>query len=185
MRDLDLALFVFWNLTPVDPPWVVELARMSSGLLPLIAIFSLVALILLGSRRLRHGCLEMALGMVIVWLLVTFINDVWPQPRPFVLGIGHLWIEHKPTSGFPSRHGAVGLAFGFSAVLVSPVRWLGVLGLIIGLSIAWSRVALGVHFPSDVIAGGLIAALVVAVVHWLLGLLKNTDCSGPNQSTGA
>lgn len=165
MSELDRVLFAQWNLAPDDPSWAVALARMASEFLPPLALVSLVAIIVLGSRRWLLLGLEIVLAMVIVWLLAYVINDLWPHPRPFSLGIGYQWIEHKPTSGFPSRHGSVGMAFGFAALFASPKRWIGVLGLFIGLAIAWSRVALGVHFPSDVIAGAAIAAAVAAGVH--------------------
>ncbi len=86
MGDLDRILFSHWNLAPGDPAWAVNLARMASGLLPPLAILSLVALIVLGSRRWRLLGLEIVLAMVITWLLAYAINGLWPQPRPFSLG---------------------------------------------------------------------------------------------------
>jgi undecaprenyl-diphosphatase len=164
MGDIDRLLFAHWNLSPLDPAWAVALARLASAWLPPLAIGCVAAALLLGPRRWRLAGLQVALAMAVVWLLVLAINRHWPQPRPFMLGIGHLWIEHGPTSGFPSRHAAVGLAFGWSALRVSPKRWVGLLCLGAALLIAWSRVALGVHFPVDVFAGAALAALVVALI---------------------
>lgn len=164
MGDLDRFLFTHWNLSPLDPAWAVTLARLASGWLVPLAIGCVAAALVFGPRRWRWAGLQVALSMGIVWVLVLAINSQWPQPRPFVLGIGHLWIKHGATSGFPSRHAAVAMAFGLSALLVSPKRWVGLLCLGVALLIAWSRVALGVHFPVDVLAGAAIAALVVALI---------------------
>lgn len=169
MGEVDRFLFAHWNLSPLDPAWAVTLARLASAWLPPLAIACVSAALLLGPRRWRMASLQAALSMAVVWLLVLAINSHWPQPRPFVLGIGHLWIEHRPTSGFPSRHAAVGMAFGWSALRVSPQRWVGLLCLGAALLIAWSRVALGVHFPVDVFAGAAIAALVAAFIAGLFG----------------
>ncbi len=163
MGDIDRFLFAHWNLSPLDPAWAVTLARLSSAWLPPLAIACVAVALLFGPRRWRLAGLQVALSMAVVWLLVLAINSLWPQPRPFVLGIGHLWIEHRPTSGFPSRHAAVGMAFGLSALRVGPQRWVGLPCLGVALLIAWSRVALGVHFPVDVLSGAAIAALVVTL----------------------
>ncbi|MFP8833926.1 phosphatase PAP2 family protein [Hydrogenophaga sp. XSHU_21] len=167
MGEVDRLLFAHWNLSPLDPAWAVTLARFASAWLPSLAIGCLAAALLFGTRRWRLASLQVVLAMVVVWVLVLTINRQWPQPRPFMLGIGQLWIEHGPTSGFPSRHAAVGLAFGWSALRVSPTRLVGLLCLGAALLIAWSRVALGVHFPADVLAGSVVAVLVAEVVSTL------------------
>lgn len=160
----NLALFVRWNLTPVDPFWMVRLARISSAFLPGLALGWLCLVMVFGSSRWRGLVVQTLVAMAVVWLLVRGIHLQWPSPRPFVLGLGHAWIHHTPSTGFPSHHAAIAMAFGFSWLVASPNRWIGLLCLGTALLIAWSRVALGVHFPSDVLAGGLLAALVVSLV---------------------
>ena len=54
---------------------------------------------------------------------------------------------------------AMALAFGVSALWL-PARWPVRAGLLTAaLAVAWSRVALGLHFPSDVLVGALLGAL--------------------------
>ena len=89
-----------------------------------------------------------------------------------MLGLGHAWIDHRPTAGFPSHHAAIAMAFGLLCLIASPSRWIGLLCLATGLLIAWSRVALGVHFPRYVLAGGLLSLLVVSLVLWLTTLAQ-------------
>jgi membrane-associated phospholipid phosphatase len=142
MGDIDRLLFAHWNLSPLDPDWAVVLA-----------IWCVVTVLLLGPRRWRLAGLQVALAMAVVWVLVLAISRHRPQPRPFIPGIGQLRIDHGPTSGFPSRHAAVGMAFEWSALRVIPTRWVGLLCLGKALLIARNRVALGVYIPVDVFAG--------------------------------
>jgi undecaprenyl-diphosphatase len=65
-------------------------------------------------------------------------------------------------ASFPSGHATTGMALGLSLALLFPrFRWVF---LTLGFWIAVSRLFVGAHYPSDVLAGGLLGALTA----WLL-----------------
>lgn len=165
MDEINQFLFPLWNLSPAAPAWAVGLARLSSEYISKVALLWVFVLLLVGRPAWRHMALQIVLTMAVVWLIARGIHETWPQPRPFVLGLGHQWVEHSPSPSFPSRHASIGMAFGIMALLAAPRRWVGVVCLVAALLIGWSRVALGVHFPLDIIAGALIAAMTAAGVH--------------------
>ncbi len=86
---------------------------------------------------------------------------LWFEPRPFMVGIGHTWLEHVADNGFPSDHATVAWSLGLGLVLTGGFyRWSG-FACLVGLAAGWARVFLGVHFPIDVLASipaGLLAA---------------------------
>jgi membrane-associated phospholipid phosphatase len=80
-----------------------------------------------------------------------------------------LWQSPAPEYdyGFPSGHAMANIAFVVTVVILSwrrPWRgWIVGVGAIYVLTIAWTRLYLGVHYPSDILAGWL------ASVAWTIG----------------
>lgn len=126
--------------------------------------------------------LTIALSLVLWWLkrwrsliyvLVALIGNgtinrtaklLWHRVRP------HLWDSITPHSGysFPSGHAMASM--GLVAVLVILLwhsRW-RLLVLFLGgafvTTIGWTRLYLGVHFPSDILAGWLVS------IAWAIGV---------------
>jgi undecaprenyl-diphosphatase len=91
------------------------------------------------------------------------ISHCWERPRPFVTHqtATHLLSARSPDPSFPSDHAAVAFAIAFGVLAFS--RRAGLLFLATATLLGLSRVALGLHYPTDVLAG--------AVVGWVAALL--------------
>lgn len=75
------------------------------------------------------------------------------------LNLGQQWLAKEPSASFPSSHASI--AWAISAAAVWWVRHpLLIAGFLLSaLLVAWSRVALGVHFPTDMAAGMVVGVL--------------------------
>lgn len=96
---------------------------------------------------------------VIAYIIGKFVN----RTRPFELGGMHELIFHRPTYSFPSDHAAALFAFAFS-LWFSGYKKLGVFCLGIAIIVSTFRIATGLHWPTDIIAGavvGLISAYLI------------------------
>src|SRR5262249_52953419 len=120
----------------------------------------------------KYHALALLLAAVLGGLLLSLLlKELFKRPRPSV--VPHL--SHVDTSSFPSGHSmlsfVVYLTLGsLLARLVQPLRLeLSVVGVAVLLSflVGLSRVYLGVHYPSDALAGWA-AGLTWAVGCWLL-----------------
>lgn len=99
-----------------------------------------------------------ALGLVLVWVLITVAAALHDDPRPFVQNPAlHPLIAHAADNGFPSDHSA---AAGLIAILVwLRHRWYGTVLAVCAVVVAGARVAAHVHHLQDVAAGLLIGGL--------------------------
>lgn len=109
-------------------------------------------------------CVDLAVGMRVAFafLLSAYVNtclkDLFTQPRPFVLD-PTVKLHEASGYGLPSGHSQ-------SAVVVWGViaagfrkTWLWVTAILLMALIGFSRVYLGVHFPSDVLGGWAVGAV--------------------------
>lgn len=106
---------------------------------------------------LLNGALTIALGLTINRVIGLF----WTHPRPFAMGLGNQFLPHAADSSFPSDHGTLVFSLALALLLSQRSRIQGVLVLLIGIGVAWSRIFLGVHFPLDM-AGSFLVAIISA-----------------------
>jgi membrane-associated phospholipid phosphatase len=116
-----------------------------------------------------YWCLDRRLGsrLIVLVLLSAYLNVVIKalagQPRPVDLAPGIALISDPTTGGFPSGHTQNSVVLWGCLGAKVRRRWLWiVVGLLLAL-IPLSRVYLGVHFPTDVLGGYVIGAILLGL----------------------
>lgn len=129
----------------------------------IIFVVGVVLLFLFFGPRIRRAAVAAGLSAGLALLVGHFIASAVDRNRPFVdHPHTHLFLSHAADPGFPSDHATGAFAIAFALVLRN--RLIGSIGLVLAVLLSIGRVALGVHYPTDVLAGavlGLIAALVL------------------------
>lgn len=161
LESFNYTLFYWLNATPDSPGWLISsavfIARDAISIVPLLA----VVLWLWGPREQvsaqRQLVIKIAIALAVSLTGSWTMGHLFPHDRPFVDGVGYNFLHHAADDSFPSDHGTVMFTFAL-AFLFWHRRWSGALLMGVALTIAWSRVYLGVHWPLDMI-GGLLVGL--------------------------
>lgn len=179
---------------PIGPRWVQEMGRDATALggLGWLVFFTLVV----SGYLWLDGKGRMALFVVVATgsgtLMSFLLKQAFSRPRPDI--VPHL--SHVHTASFPSGHSmmsaVVYLTLGALLATALPRARLKIyvlsIAVVLTCVVGVSRVYLGVHYPTDVLAGwtaGLIWALGCwLIAHWLQqrGKVEPEDAPPPGQT---
>ncbi len=177
---------------PLGPSWLFEAARDITALgsftvLTLLVIGITLHLLLTGARRTALFILLSVIGGTII---SNGLKALFDRPRPDLTGAVEVF-----TASFPSGHATVSAVvyLTIGAILARREQrttlrafYLGFAVLLTGL-IGLSRIYLGVHYPTDVLAGWSIGsawALVCLAAALALRLGRAANGRGPAPGTG-
>jgi len=159
--NADLSSLLFTRESPANVYWL-WLTHLADPL------FALVTILLLGNWTERARISNSALMAVLLFSVIficQLIKWIVAEPRPESSGLASF--------SFPSSHAAIAAylwgVISFHARYTHAGiqhRWIHWLGLSLIVLIALSRVALGYHWPLDVIAGVLTGATGTALYRW-------------------
>ncbi len=114
-----------------------------------------------------------AVALIITFLTVNLgIKNIVARTRPYevVEGLINLVDKQKDFS-FPSGHAAHAFAVGVVILIMMP-RKIGVPIFVISILMALSRLYIGVHYPTDVIAGATIGTIIAFVSIFIVDIIS-------------
>jgi undecaprenyl-diphosphatase len=149
--DIPLLLWVHRYASPTLDIVMTLVARLgyTGGVIPVDGLILVLLAAWSQWGNLRFFALAVGGAQIIDWVAKLIFHRVRPA----------LWVSPAPehSFSFPSGHAVASMAFVAAlSVLLWPTRWrwpILILGGLFVVLVGLSRVYLGVHYPSDVVAG--------------------------------
>ena len=165
--DINISLFYFINHSLENPIFnnIMPLITNIGGFVGMVII--LIAIIVYAHFKKKNTLKKIATLALIACLVsdifVVLLKNFIHEPRPFVnLDNVHLLIGESDPNSFPSGHTTT--TFSIITIFVLNMKKLfkthyksiNIALMIFALLIPFSRIYVGVHYPFDVLAGGII-----------------------------
>ena len=174
---MDSSIFRATNELLNNCTWLRYVARFISYFGDKGYFFIALTIILLLFRKTRKVGILLAVGLLFNHVLNNMIlKNLIGRPRPYnsVDEFRLMWETHstafEKSLSFPSGHTSMAalVGGGLFVMLNKKYSWLF---LFIPLLMGWSRIALFVHYPSDVLGGLITGTLAVLVGFFVMKLL--------------
>ncbi len=153
---MNLIIFQKINQFALKWLWLDTLAIFFAQYFEYVLIFCLFLFLLINFKKYWRMVFQAFLAAIISrFVIVEIIRYFLPISRPFVENHVNLLIPYNPNeSSFPSGHAA--FYFALSTVIYSYNKKAGILFFLASFLIVISRVFVGIHWPSDILAGAII-----------------------------
>jgi membrane-associated phospholipid phosphatase len=152
-----------------------------SGAILLTLIMVAAALVL---RRSWASAVRALVVLAVPWALAETVKAVVRRPRPDPTALPSLHVPDPVSFSYPSGHTAFAAALCCAVVLVvvagrhrRRAMWIGAAVVVV---VGWSRVYLGVHYPTDVVASMVLVPPVALALDRVVDRLPLLSGAGPS-----
>jgi undecaprenyl-diphosphatase len=171
LYNMDLSLFYFFNITIHNQFFDVLMPLITYAGTQIFWIIICIGLYVFGGQKAKETALICLLALFIAYFASEILKFILARPRPYEVLAGTRHLMDVGGYSLPSGHTTA----VFAAFTVIGVKY-GHLFIFLGMAclVAISRIYMGVHYPSDVLAGALLGIFCAFIVLKYEGKLIRT-----------
>lgn len=159
-RNIDIGILrgIFENRIPGLDPAFIFITNSAAAIAFGIPIILLLIALLKKAPVLRREAFTILIPVAISAIIANILKYTFDTPRPYEVYsfIHKLSVGGSPS--FPSGHTADAFSFAVALSLVYRKWYFIIISLIWASLVGYSRMYLGVHFPSDILGGAFVGA---------------------------
>jgi len=174
LLNWDKRWLISWNNFAESSGFTQALVKYSAEYLIYLLPIVLIGLWLYSAQA-KKVALRALFSAGLAAAMAMIIGQSIDRARPFEVTSAKEILFHRPTYSFPSDHASVLFAVALSFYLFG-YKKLSYFVFILAIIIGATRIAAGVHYPSDILAGlvvGIIAAYIIKALDGPLSYLYN------------
>jgi membrane-associated phospholipid phosphatase len=155
------------NRTPVQTDVMMFLSRNYQYIDYSIPVGMFVGGTIGGDKELRRNAVYVASSTLISYGLAAVIKKLVKRDRPFVRNVTIVPVYEPTRYSFPSGHTALSISTATALTIAYPKWYVIAPAFVWAGATSYSRMYLGVHYPTDVAAGAALGAGTAASLHLL------------------
>ena len=127
-----------------------------------------ISIVLICTKKYRKAGIASLISLLLSVIITNLVlKNLFDRPRPFTFDeTVKLLIATPHDSSFPSGHSAASMASAVAFFIYN--KKIGIPAIILALLIAFSRLYIFVHYPSDVLAGLFVGTLYAVTAAWIV-----------------
>lgn len=171
------------SLQNIHTPWLDKIMVAITSLGNAGILWIVLAAVLLIIPRTRKAGLCIAIALILDLLITNcLLKNLVARTRPYDVANFTNLIVKKPTDySFPSGHTAASFA-AVTALFMRKEKLLGSIACVVAVLIAFSRMYLYVHFPTDIL-GGIVVGIASGVAAGLILKVIDTKLATRNEKS--
>lgn len=141
-------------------------------------IWIIAGILLLIFPKTRRWGITLLVTLAVTWAICEFgVKNLVARPRPFIVDSSYMLLIAAPASfSFPSGH-TLSSFLAATVITRAPVaRGWKIVAWVMAVAIAFSRLYLFVHFPTDVLAGAIIGTLAGLLGVYISNRIASNKC---------
>ncbi len=170
-EQINEKIFIAVNSLAGKSSFLDNLGIAAAKYLPII--FMAVLIYLWFKKNERKNIVLFAVYSAVIGLVLNYlISKIYFHPRPFMINLGTLLVNHAADASFPSDHTTFMVSIAMLLLFFKETKKIGGVLFVLGIAGGVARIYCGLHFPFDILGSCIVSVIASSSVFLCRGSLE-------------